>query len=236
MTQILAPPEPSPPQVVVTPIPKSQSTTLRLNKWYPIWTVVAAAIVTILDFAMQALADPVIGTWINRKLPPEARLVTVAVVALLAAQNWKKRMGTTAPIEGTPAAKGAMRLLGIALVCLLAAGCAESRLYIGYYADKILHPGNPKVLTFYGTPSGQLVGARWTRLCDVADCAMHGPEKGAGIFTPTPKACYSRWADECFVKGCTHCRKRGCGKDWWEKCAKQENAKEITNTQPSKEK
>jgi hypothetical protein len=113
-----------------------------------------------------------------------------------------------------------MRKLALIVSFLLfALGCAEQRLYVSYYTDKVFHPGNPKVLTFYGTPDGQLAGSQWTRLCDVTDCTMPGPAKGAGVFTPSPKACYQRWWKECDGKNCKA--------EWWDKCTKDENAKAV---------
>jgi hypothetical protein len=101
------------------------------------------------------------------------------------------------------------------LLCLIVVGCAEQRLYVSYYADKVLHPGNPKVLTFYGNPNtGQLTGSSWGRLCEVSDCANTGPAMGSGIVVHYPSACYARWWKECNHKNCRS--------GWWDRCLKKE--------------
>lgn len=89
--------------VVVLPIPAEASSTLKLNKWYAIWTTVGALAVTALDFAVNALADPSLVPVIERFIPDvETRIIVVAIVGFLARQNWTKRMNTAQPIIGSP--------------------------------------------------------------------------------------------------------------------------------------
>lgn len=88
--------------IVVLPIPAEKSTTLSLNKWYPIWTTIGAVALTVLDLALQAFGDPVLAPLIDKYMPPSARIAIVAIVTLLARQNWTKRMETAQPIIGSP--------------------------------------------------------------------------------------------------------------------------------------
>lgn len=224
-----AQPEPEAPKVVVTPIPPVQSRTLRLTRRLTWLTPIIGFLPDALALIVNLWAtDPAFAAAISGLIPVQYRAIIVVIVMALAQKYGQLRRVTTAPIAGTPAESQAMRLMPVAIICLLALGCASARLQAGHYADKILHPGNPKVLAFSGNFRGEISKVEWRRLCDITDCTIRGPERGDGIFTPTPKACYSRWWNECAVEGCAHCRKRGCGKNWWEKCAKQENAKAIT--------
>lgn len=115
--------------VPVVPIPAEQSTTLRLNKRWALWTPIAAIALTILDILMQMFADPTLAPLIAKYLPMELRVGVTAVVWILARQNWKKRFETAQPIINSEGESKARRLFGIALICLLAvwvSGCASA--------------------------------------------------------------------------------------------------------------
>jgi len=90
---------PSPPAVpvVVTPIPASQSRTLRTIKWAAIGT----GAMTVLSFLITAFGDPILAPFIEKYIPAPTRLVIVTLVGIYLRGTWRQRMDTSQPIIGS---------------------------------------------------------------------------------------------------------------------------------------
>lgn len=101
-------PSPSPLKpttLTVTPIPASESRTLRLTKLTAIWTVIISVAPDILQVVSYlALNDPQFAEALGRWFPAHIRYPVMAVILGLAGKHYQLRRETNAPIIGTPAA------------------------------------------------------------------------------------------------------------------------------------
>lgn len=94
-----------PTTLTVTPIPASESRTLRLTKLTAIWSVVVAVAPDILQvLGYLILNDPTFSETIARWFPPQIRYPVMAIILALAGKHYQLRKDTNAPIIGTPAA------------------------------------------------------------------------------------------------------------------------------------
>jgi uncharacterized membrane protein (DUF485 family) len=89
----------------MTTKPASASRTLKFNNLATIVSAVAAAIPTLLSYALALLGDPQIADAVSNLVPLRYRALFVLVVLYIARANVRLRMSTAVPIEGSPGAR-----------------------------------------------------------------------------------------------------------------------------------
>jgi hypothetical protein len=94
--------------VIVTPIPASQSRTIRRAKLMMVGTAIAAVLPDIVQFFLNlTLTDPAFASEISRWLPAPIRYVAMTAIMAYAKNQITLRKSTVAPIAGTPSAAAA---------------------------------------------------------------------------------------------------------------------------------
>lgn len=101
-------PDPAPPikptTLTVTPIPASESKTLRFTWWISLCTTVGAVAPSLIALLFDLLGDPTISEAVSNAIPLKYRATFGALIVILAQRYGQLRKQTNAPIIGTPAA------------------------------------------------------------------------------------------------------------------------------------